>query len=199
MTVVRHRFSASGSPHPRLCRTLPRKRERESRLRASAPIVGTICPQTYPRPSNPAYNAPHLHAWKRGRDERFGGERSGGGGVVPFRATCRMAWRPKRAPLPARSCPESNLLSRARAQSDASGAGAMVRPKILVGRRGESLTHTCGLTAPGPSPRRPASIASAGGPHETRGLATGRFRAPTCYSPTADCRPRHSGIALMAF
>ncbi len=129
-------------------------------------------------PLKPAVYSPYLLARKRGRDERFGGERSGGGGVVPFRAACRMAWRPKRAPLPARSCPESNLLTRARAQSDASGAGAIVRPKILVGRRGESLTHTCGLTAPGPSPRRPASIASTGGPHETRGLATGRFRAP---------------------
>jgi len=115
-------------------------------------------------------------------------------GSRPRSGRCRVAWRLKRAPLPARSCPESNLRNGPRAQSDASGAVRWAGPKILVGRRGESLTHTCGLTAPGPSPRRPASTAS---PREARAK-------PGAWPPGASARrsfliPRHSSVALMAF
>ncbi len=70
----------------------------KSRKQERAPTASI--PQSYPRPKNLHYILPHLFAWKRGRDERFGGERSGGWGVVPYRAAIVRHGAPKRAPLP---------------------------------------------------------------------------------------------------
>jgi hypothetical protein len=125
-------------------------------LRQAQGEVG-ISLQTYPRPQNLAYIPPHLTARKAGSRRTVRRGEIGRKGSRLLSGRYRSAWRPKRAPLPRAlhlvgaipPCEDSWAVR-------CVGCTMIAAPKILVGRRGASLIHICGLPASGQSPRRPA-------------------------------------------
>jgi hypothetical protein len=116
-----------------------------------------LSPQTYPRAQNLPYIPRHLTVREAGSRRTVRRGEIGRKGSRLLSGRYRSAWRPKRAPLPRAlhlvgaipPCEDSWAVR-------CVGCTMIAAPKILVGRRGASLIHICGLTASGQTPRRPA-------------------------------------------